>query len=134
MRVVALYLAVAAGGLAGGGGRWMLTGSAASAMPPLLLVNGFGCLLVGLLLAFSDGRGRRQLPAGVSTSLMIGFCGALTTFSAFALQSLRTLQTGEYYVLVLQLGASLAVWLAAVIGGYGLGRLVNRHPVPTQYP
>ena len=68
-----------------------------------LLVNVAGAFVLGLVAA----RGARRALVGQ------GFCGALTTFSAFQLELLRMLDDGRIGLALAYAGASLALGVAA---------------------
>lgn len=117
--------AVAAGGIAGGLLRMLVL----AAWPPaggqlslaLLVINAGGSALIGLVLAFSEPGRRRSLPPSWSLGLMAGFCGALTTFSTFAVELLAM----EFRAGVFNLLVSLSCWLAAAALGLAFGRILN---------
>jgi CrcB protein len=54
---------------------------------------------------------------------MVGICGGFTTFSAFSLQTLELLQTGDTAAAMLYIAASVVLCLAFVWFGWYLGRL-----------
>lgn len=86
-----------------------------------LAVNLVGCLLIGYLYAFFLAR--PEVSPELRGALMIGFLGALTTFSSFSLDGLRLLESGQAliaigYVMISVLGGLLAAW-----AGLSLGRL-----------
>lgn len=86
-----------------------------------LAVNLIGCFLIGYLYAFFLTR--PELSPELRGALIIGFLGALTTFSSFSLDGLRLLESGQIltaigYVLISVLAGLLAAWT-----GLSLGRL-----------
>jgi CrcB protein len=54
--------------------------------------------------------------------LMVGVCGGFTTFSAFSLQTLELLQSGDVWPAGGYIAGSLVFCLAAVWAGWLLGR------------
>ncbi len=86
-----------------------------------LVVNASGCLVVGLLIgALVD---RHHAPAWVRAALVVGFCGAYTTFSTFAQETLDLAEARDYVVAVANVSASVTLGMAAVLVGNALGRL-----------
>ncbi len=99
--------AVFAGGAVGALAR---TGLAEAVTTPwaTLLANAVGCLVLGgVLVRTEDGTARRGL-------LGAGFCGGLTTFSAFQLELLDLLRDGDLALALAYAVASLALGLAAL--------------------
>ena len=102
---------VGAGGAAGAGTRWAVVEALGSqdGFPWWThVVNIIGCLGLGLLL----GR-----PERVRLGLGAGFCGGLTTFSTFAVESAVMLDTGEHARAAAYVAASVAGGLVAVAIG-----------------
>jgi len=133
--VAATYAAVALGGALGGLAREGLVAAgwtvSASALPMLLAINAAGSALMGLLFAFSEIGGRRRLPPIVSLGAMAGFCGALTTFSTFALEVSELGLVGEPFRALLWVCLAPPCWLLAAALGLSFGRHFNRaraHP------
>jgi CrcB protein len=54
-----------------------------------------------------------------------GFCGALTTFSTFSLETFRLLEDGSVLAAGLNVVTSVAVGLGCVIAGYQLAHLLR---------
>lgn len=105
---------VAVGGTAGAVGRHRVGERLDQGTRDTLVVNLLGSLLLGGLLG-----------AGVDTSvghlLATGFCGAFTTFSTFAFETVRLAETGQYRAaatnaLANLVGGLLALWLGTTLG------------------
>jgi CrcB protein len=80
-------------------------------------VNIVGSLILGATAgAVSAAGGPDWLLALVGT----GFCGALTTFSTFGFETVRLVEEGSLLEAGLNSGASLAVGMAACLGGWAL--------------
>ena len=108
-------LLVALGAAVGAPLRY-LAGRALPGPRGTLLVNVVGSLLLGFLVALpADG----VVLAGLGT----GFCGALTTYSTFSLDTLGLVEEGEHRKALLNVASSLALGLAAAYVGFGLASL-----------
>ena len=84
-----------------------------------LLVNGLGAGLLGLL-AGLPAAPRRQLLLG------IGFCGSLTTFSSWMLDTVRLIAGGELASALGLLGLTLGLGLGGAALGLQMGRRIGR--------
>ena len=82
-------------------------------------VNAAGCLLAGLLLGLLE---RHALGPAWRLLLITGVCGGFTTFSAFALENVALLRTGQVGLAALYAGGSVAVGVALAAAGYWLAR------------
>jgi CrcB protein len=122
------WIAVAVGGAIGSVARFWL----ASAMTVLtgprfpwgtLLINVLGSFVIGLVAGYTLAPGRVAMHPDIRIFLMTGVCGGFTTFSAFSLQTLELMQTGD---VVPALGYAAGSVVLCVIGtycGWLLGRL-----------
>lgn len=82
-----------------------------------LLVNLAGCLILG---GIAGGLADRHWSANLQALLGTGFCGGLTTFSTFSVETVELLQ-GRFTVrAVLYLALSCGLGLAAAALGYAL--------------
>ena len=80
-----------------------------------VLVNVFGSLILGLLLGLPY-RPRLQLLAG------IGFCGSLTTFSSWMVNSVDLIVSGESLAALGLIGMTLGLGLGGAALGLWIGR------------
>jgi CrcB protein len=118
---------LAIGGIAGTISRYLLAGFVYSAIGTgfpygTLVVNVLGCFILGLLVSVADSK--FLLGSNTRLLLMIGFCGAFTTFSTMIFETDNLIKDGE------TLRAFMNVLLSVVIGfivfraGVLLGELI----------
>lgn len=121
--MVALLL-IAIGGAFGGVCRYLLS----YCIDPIkkktfpwdtFMANASGSLLLGLL--FGSGLADLHEPTPVYFFAGIGFCGGLTTFSSFSLQTLGMISEGRFKDSALKVTGSVIlcvtlVWLGMVLG------------------
>lgn len=88
--------------------RW----GAGSAPWALLAVNALGSLVAGL------GAGLNRPESPWVTALIVGFCGCLTTFSGFALMSVRLIEQGEIFKMALHFTLNNALCLTLCYAGF----------------
>ena len=101
-----------------GVGNWLKTGIGKALPPATLLVNVLGCLAIGWIFsAFRDHASFRT----IQLFLMVGVLGGFTTFSAFGLETIELLRSGQTQTGLLNIGLNLGLSLAAVWGGQRLG-------------
>ena len=83
-----------------------------------LSVNVLGALIAGFVVTAFFSRG--LMPGALQLFIVVGFLGGFTTFSAFSVESLRLLQSGEIFmamanILLNVVGSLLAVMLGAYV-------------------
>jgi CrcB protein len=77
-------------------------------------VNVAGCLVLGLV----TGAATHGVVSTSATALVgVGFCGALTTYSTFAYETLRLTETGARLFAVANLTLSVVVGIGAMVLG-----------------
>ena len=82
-----------------------------------LTVNVVGSLVLGAVVGASTAA---SWPSWVVALVGTGFCGALTTFSTFSFENLRLVESGAVTTALANVAASVALGLAAVVGGWAL--------------
>lgn len=118
---------VAIGGVTGAVLRWIVVSVVGKewVTEATFGLNVFGALLLGVVVGLRLTRRQEQrLTADQFLLLGTGFCGALTTFSAYAVQVAELLDSGAALT---ALGAGLATPAAAVVAA-GLGYRVGSRP------
>lgn len=124
--MIRMVLAVAAGGVFGtlirfGVSTWISAHWPRHFYLATLAVNLLGCLLIGYL--YASFLQRPDLSPELRSGLIIGFLGALTTFSSFSLDGLRLLESGHVATAFGYFGVSVLGGLLAAWSGLALGRL-----------
>ncbi|MCF6780610.1 fluoride efflux transporter CrcB [Stutzerimonas stutzeri] len=124
--MIRMLLAVTCGGVVGtllrfavatwGGTQWPRHFYLAT-----LAVNLVGCLLIGYL--YATFLTRPDISPELRGALIIGFLGALTTFSSFSLDALRLLESGQVATAFGYIGGSVLGGLLATWAGLALARL-----------
>lgn len=124
---MAYYLAIALGGALGAVCRYWLVSLVEqrnTTLLPLgtLTVNILGSLCIGILFVVLTEK--IQLAAYLRPLLVIGFLGAMTTFSTFSLDALLLIQQGLLASAIFYLVASVFSCLLAAWAGMTLVRLL----------
>jgi CrcB protein len=122
------WIAVAVGGALGSVARFWLTGAMTALTGPrfpwgTLLINVAGSFVIGLVASVTLTPARISMHPDIRIFLMTGVCGGFTTFSAFSLQTLDLLQSGDA---VPAFGYAVGSVVLCVVGtycGWLLGRL-----------
>lgn len=119
-------LFVGVGGLLGSVCRYLIALFFAKQFPfafpyGTFAVNIFGCFLIGLFYGLADQH--NWLTPDLRLFLTTGFCGGFTTFSSFAFENLKLLQSSAYLNFTLYSIGSFALGLLAVFVGLWLTRL-----------
>jgi len=83
----------------------------------ILLVNVVGAFILGIFVVLSQ---QWNLDGKYALFAAVGFCGSLTTMSAFALDSSNLLENNQYVSLIVNILANVGLSIAALIGGKSL--------------
>jgi CrcB protein len=125
------YISVALGSLVGGVARYLVSVLFVSQIGDgfpwgTLFVNVTGSFVIGFYAALTGPDGRLLASPLQRQFVMVGICGGYTTFSAFSLETLRLVQSGNLHAASLNLGISVVGWLGAVWIGHALATRLNR--------
>ena len=116
-----ILLAVAVGGALGAVLRQLVSvGLAGRGRVPwgALVVNVVGSFIAGLAIAL-------PLDPGWQLVVLSGFCGGLTTFSTFAVETVQLMIDRKARAAVLNVTLSIALGLLAVVAGILIGGLLG---------
>lgn len=84
-----------------------------------LLVNVVGCFLIGLIIQIAD---HGSISPMLKIALVVGFLGALTTFSAFGHETFKHIEAGYHLHALANISLNMILGLAAVWFGIISGR------------
>ena len=119
------YLWIALGAVVGASTRYFVSGyiarTFATAFPyGTLFINVTGSLLMGFFLILAGER--MLLDPRWRFLIAIGFCGSYTTFSSYAFETFAYMEQGQWLLVGVNLVASNALCLAAVMAGAAVAR------------
>jgi fluoride exporter len=122
------WVAVAVGGALGSVARFWLAGVMTELTGPrfpwgTLLINVLGSCVIGLVAGLTLTPERVGLHPDLRIFLMTGVCGGFTTFSAFSLQTLELMQSGDVWPAFGYAVGSVVLCVLATYGGWVLGRV-----------
>ena len=83
----------------------------------ILIVNIAGAFILGVFVVLSQ---QWHLDSKYSLFAAVGFCGSLTTMSAFALDSSNLLENNQYISFIANIVVNVGLSIAALIGGKSL--------------
>lgn len=123
-----ILLAVALGSAAGGVLRYLVREWSLQWLPSsfpygTLIVNVVGCLVAGCLLSYWQ---QTMVSPVVKASLMIGFLGALTTFSSFSVDTLLLIEQQKLLKAMLNIALNMSLSLIAVFLGAWIGGRIGQ--------
>jgi fluoride exporter len=85
----------------------------------ILIVNIVGSGVAGALIGLAE---RAALDGDLRLVLVTGFCGGLTTFSTWSVETIELFDGGRWRAAILNIVVTLALGLAAAAGLYLLAR------------
>jgi len=89
-----------------------------------LVVNTLGSFLLGLILAWSSTQGVDSSNGSSAYALLgVGFCGGLTTFSTFSMETYSFVARSSWARALLNVLGSVCICALCVVSGFALGEL-----------
>ena len=120
-------LTISLGAIAGANARYFLSRYAARLMGPAfpygtLVINVIGSLIVGFFMIWATERA--LLDPRWRLLVVIGFCGAFTTFSSYAFETMAYFEQGRWLLMLTNFVSNNFLCLAGALAGMALARVL----------
>ena len=127
MRSLSDVLIISIGAIFGANCRWLISRWAAKFVGPVfpfgtLFINVSGSFIVGFFMIWSTQR--VLLDPRWRLLIVVGFCGAFTTFSSFAFETMAYLSQGQWMLMALNFVSNNLLCLGAALAGMALARVL----------
>ena len=118
-------LVISLGAIFGANARWVISRYLAKVIGPVfpygtLAINVAGSFVVGFFMIWASER--VLLDPRWRLLIVVGFCGAFTTFSSFAFETTAYFQQGQWALMMANFVSNNLLCLAAALGGMALAR------------
>ncbi len=121
------FLVISAGAILGANARWIVSRYAARILGPVfpygtLFINVIGSFFVGFFMIWASER--VLLDPRWRLLVVVGFCGAFTTFSSFAFETMAYFEQGQWLMMLGNFFANNLLCLGAALAGMAVARAV----------
>ena len=123
MKIIELIL-LAAGGIAGTFIRFKINESPlffGALQVNVLIVNVIGSFILGLFVVMTQ---QWNLEQKYVLLVAVGFCGSLTTMSAFALETTNLMENKQFGMVAINILGNVSLSIGAIFGGMSLMSLI----------
>lgn len=121
------FLIISLGAIAGANARYLISRLAARMLGPVfpygtLFINVSGSLIVGFFIIWTTER----VLADPRWRLLVvvGFCGAFTTFSSYAFETMAYFEQGQWLLLITNVLTNNLLCLSGALAGMALARVL----------
>jgi CrcB protein len=121
------YLIVSLGAIVGACSRYYISRLSAKLLGAVfpygtLIINVTGSLIVGFFMIYATDR--VLVDPRWRLLIVVGFCGAFTTFSSYAFESMAYFEQGQWHLMLTNILTNNLLCLAGALGGMALARLL----------
>ena len=118
-------LVISIGAIAGANARWVISRFAAKILSPIfpygtLVINVTGSFIVGFFMIWATER--VLIDPRWRLLIVVGFCGAFTTFSSYAFETMAYFEQGQWLLLLTNVVSNNLLCLGAAVAGMALAR------------
>jgi fluoride exporter len=121
------FFVISLGAIVGANARYLLSRYAVKLLGPVfpygtLIINVTGSLVVGFFIIWTSERA--LVDPRWRLLVVVGFCGAFTTFSSYAFESMAYFEQGQWSLMAANILSNNVLCLVAVMAGMALARVV----------
>jgi CrcB protein len=118
-------LIISLGAIFGANARWVISRYLAKTIGPVfpygtLVINVSGSFIVGFFMIWATERA--LLDPRWRLLVVVGFCGAFTTFSSFAFETIAYFEQGQWALMATNFILNNLLCLVAALGGMAVAR------------
>lgn len=118
-------LVISIGAILGANARWIISRYAARVLGPTfpygtLFINVTGSFIVGFFMIWATER--VLLDPRWRLLIVVGFCGAFTTFSSYAFETMAYFEQGQWLLMFTNFASNNLLCLGAALAGMALAR------------